>query len=207
MSSALLLPLTRIVPWSQSLLAEVLATGDLAVDLTAGAGRDTLFLWQQVAPSGSVVAFDVQEAALERTRLLLQAEGVPVFLHSYEDPGSFAKPGVHLIHDSHAQWLQYDFDSPRVVIANLGYLPDGDRSLVTQKDSTLRALTVALRHLRDQGRLAVVGYPGHEGGQEEVEAVGFLLSGLDPERWQVLHLRAANCPQAPLLWVAEKKAA
>ncbi len=207
MPSAQSISLTRIVPWSQSLLAEVLATGDRAVDLTAGTGRDTLFLWQQVAPSGSVAAFDVQKAALERTRLLLQAEGAPVFLHTDKDTGAFAEPGVHLIHDSHARWPQYDIGSPRAVIANLGYLPGGERSLITQADSTLKALGLALDHLQEQGRLAVVGYPGHDGGQEEVEAVGSVLSGLDPEKWQVLHLQAVNRPQAPLLWVAEKKTA
>jgi len=198
--------LTRIVPWSQSLLAEILTTGALAVDLTAGTGRDTLFLWQQVAPSGSVAAFDVQKTALERTRLLLQAEGAPVFLHTEKDTGGFAEPGVHLIHDSHAHWLQYDIGSPRAVIANLGYLPGGDRSLITRADSTLEALGLALDRLHEQGRLAVVGYPGHDGGQEEVKAVGSLLNDLDSEKWQVLHLQAANCPQAPLLWVVEKKA-
>ncbi|MDY6849871.1 MAG: class I SAM-dependent methyltransferase [Geoalkalibacter sp.] len=207
MSFAQAVSLTRIVPWSQSLLAEILETGDLAVDLTVGAGRDTLFLWQQVAPSGSVVAFDVQKAALVRTRLLLQSEGAPVFLHADKGPGGFAEPGVHLIHDSHAHWLQYDIGSPRAVIANLGYLPGGDRSVMTQPDSTLEALGGALTLLQEQGRLAVVGYPGHDGGHEEIEAVGSLLSGLGPEKWQVLHLRAVNCPQAPLLWVAEKKAA
>ncbi len=207
MTSAQAIPLTRIVPWSQSFLAEVLAKGDLAVDLTAGTGRDTLFLWQQVAPSGSVVAFDVQKAALERTRLLLQSEGAPVFLHADQDPGRFSEPGVHLIHDSHAQWLEYDFGSPCAVIANLGYLPGGDSALTTQADSTVEALKLALDCLQVKGRLAVVGYPGHEGGREEVEAVGSLLSGLDPGRWQVLHLLAANRPQAPLLWVTEKNAA
>lgn len=55
--------LTRIVPWSQQLVCEVLRPGDLAVDLTAGKGRATLALAKAVGAQGQVVAFDLQTTA------------------------------------------------------------------------------------------------------------------------------------------------
>ena len=56
--------LANIVSRSQRLLSEVLQPGDLAVDLTAGNGSDTLFLAQTVGPTGTVLAFDIQVQAL-----------------------------------------------------------------------------------------------------------------------------------------------
>ena len=64
--------LTRIVPWSQQLICEVLRPGELAVDLTAGRGRDTLAMARVVGSEGQVVAFDLQPASLELTSELLQ---------------------------------------------------------------------------------------------------------------------------------------
>ena len=58
-------PLTRIVPWSQQLLAEILDPGETAIDLTAGKGKDTLFLYRTVGAGGRIIAFDVQPRALE----------------------------------------------------------------------------------------------------------------------------------------------
>jgi len=48
--------LTRIVPWSQKLVCDVLRHGDLAVDLTAGKGRDTHALAEAVGAQGQVRA-------------------------------------------------------------------------------------------------------------------------------------------------------
>ena len=66
--------LTRIVPWCHQLVAEVLKPGDLAVDLTAGKGRDTLVLAQAVGEGGQVVAFDLQAVALEQTAQYLESD-------------------------------------------------------------------------------------------------------------------------------------
>ena len=67
--------LTRIVPWSQQLVCEVLQPGDLAVDLTTGKGRDTLALAEAVGPTGQVVAFDVQTEALDQSQRFLEERG------------------------------------------------------------------------------------------------------------------------------------
>ena len=72
--------LTSIVHWSHVAIAEVMESGDLAVDLTAGNGNDTLFLARMVGPTGTVVAFDIQPQALETARTLLEGAGVKTSL-------------------------------------------------------------------------------------------------------------------------------
>lgn len=199
-------PLTRIVPWSQNLLAEILTPGDTAIDLTAGKGRDTLFLYQAVGPEGRVIAFDIQSKALELTAERLCAAGAPVTLYPTAKWVETPPPaGVHLIHDDHARLAHYISPPVGAVIANLGYLPGSDQGVITRSDSTLEALQQALFLLRVGGRLAVVTYPGHPGGEAEEAAVGEHLRQLNPSAWEVLAIEAANRGQAPGLLVVQRR--
>lgn len=200
------LSLTRIIPWAHCLLAEVLEPGDLAVDLTAGNGHDTFFLAHQVGAEGHVIAFDVQPSALERTAARLADANF--LTRRIEAPADLqGANGVTLVQESHSKLGDYLVAGPKAVIANLGYLPGGDRSLVTRPQSTLEALRVGLSRLAVGGRLAVVVYVGHPGGGDEAEVVETLFAALSAEFWQVLSLRAANRPQAPFLLVAQKSTA
>lgn len=91
----------------------------------AGNGHDTLFLARAVGPAGAVFAFDVQAPALEATRHALDA-GLPLG----------AAPSLHLLHESHAALGQHVAPgSARLVAFNLGFLPGGDKELVTQVGS------------------------------------------------------------------------
>jgi hypothetical protein len=196
-------PLTRIVAWARQLAGEVLRPGDLAVDLTAGNGHDTLALWRSVAPGGRVLAFDLQPAALDRTAARLAEAGTPVTHHPAGQPFVLT-PGVHLVLDSHAHLDLYLPGAPCAVVANLGYLPGGDPSVATRTDTTLASLECTLSCLAPGGRLCVVAYPGHPGGAEEAAALDTLLAGLPTAHWQVLRLSAANAAQAPFLLVAQR---
>lgn len=194
---------SRLTDWAHLCLDEVLAPGDLAVDLTAGNGHDTLFLWQRVANGGRVLAFDLQETALQNTALRLRKVHSPVyFCGQRQVPSTLA--GVHLIADGHEQLANYVYQAPRAVIANLGYLPGGDRQQVTRPSTTLGALQDALRLLAKGGRLAVTAYPRHPGGFEEAAAVAGFLQSLEPGDFEVLVWRVANSPEAPRLWVVQK---
>jgi hypothetical protein len=195
--------LIRIVPWSQQLVCEVLQPGDLAVDLTAGKGRDTLTLAKAVGPSGQILAFDIQPSALDQTASFLNDQGVSSQRWSAEESLP-EKAGVYLVQACHAT-LSDLIDRPiKAAIANLGYLPGGDRSLVTGPQSTLPALHQTLDLLSVGGRLAVTIYPGHPGGSEEACAVEDLLNGLSRELWQILGITVNNRPEAPRLLVAER---
>ncbi len=195
--------LTRIVSWSQQLLCEVLEHGDLAVDLTAGTGQDTQVLAEAVGTEGQVVAFDLQTEALEQTTQRLQKHDfiVKIVPDDTEIPRAF---GVYLVHACHSSLNKIITHPVKAIIANLGYLPGGDKTQVTRSDSTLAALSQSLELLIPGGRLAVTVYPAHPGGEEEGTAVNAFFCNLPREQWLVLSLRAANRSEAPFLLVAER---
>ena len=195
--------LISIVSWSQKLACEVLQSGDLVVDLTAGKGRDTLALAKAVGPEGQVVAFDLQATAIEQTAEYLQANDLAV-RNWPADQILPEQSGIFLIQACHSKLTTVLQCSAKVIMANLGYLPGGDQSLVTRPDSTLAALQQSLSLLTSGGRLIVTIYPSHLGGEEESGAVNALFCGLSRAQWQVLSLRAANRCEAPYLLVAER---
>ena len=47
---------------------------------------------------------------------------------------------------------------------NLGYLPGGDKTLITEPKTTLEALNVAKDILMPGGLISLVVYVGHPGG-------------------------------------------
>jgi len=195
--------LTRIVTWSQELACEVLNPGDLAVDLTAGKGRDTLSLAQAVGHTGQVVSFDTQAAALQQTCELLQDHDYVV--NNWTDDREIP-PGsqIVLVHACHSSLEKMLRRRPKAIMANLGYLPGGDPALITGPESTLSALNQSLGLLSVGGRLAVTVYPAHAGGMEEAQMVDDLFISLPRDMWLVLLLRVANRGEAPYLLVAER---
>ena len=62
--------------WAAELVEQALYPGALAVDATMGNGHDTLWLCGLVGENGHVYAFDVQREAVDRTRALLEGEGM-----------------------------------------------------------------------------------------------------------------------------------
>lgn len=197
--------LTRLVQWSQDLLAEVVQPGDLVADLTAGTGQDTLALFRLVGKTGQVVGFDIQNQALLATGERLVAAGAQVRLQQQEIRPLQSEPGVDLLLLSHAEFARVMPAAPTGIIANLGYLPGGSQELITQPETTVLALEQACSLLGKGGRLAVVVYPGHPGGTDEGNAVCKLMGGLQDPAFQVLQLKVSNRPQAPFLFVVEKK--
>jgi hypothetical protein len=195
-----LIPLNRMTALAHRELAPVLGPGDLAVDLTAGNGFDTLFLHRCVGPAGKVLSFDIQKQALAATAGRLREAGASVA----DWPGS-ASGGVLLIHDSHCRLSEYLNEAPQAVVANLGFLPGGDPALTTRPSSTLTAIEKSLELLAPGGRLAVVVYPGHPGGREEGERVSDLFAGLSSRQWNAVCRQVLNRRNAPFIITAEKK--
>lgn len=197
--------LNRIIVWGHDLLGDVVVPGDLAVDLTAGRGQDSLALLRMVGGAGQIVAFDVQQAALAATQQRLQAAGGEVRRHDSGGARLCRAAGVDLLPVCHSTFSAVVPGRPMAVIANLGYLPGGDQQLITQPETTITALRQSAADLATGGRLAVVVYPGHPGGAEEALAVADFFTALDPLVFDVLNLQLSNRRQAPALFVAEKK--
>lgn len=145
--------------------AAVLAEGDLAIDATAGNGHDTVFLASKVGESGRVLAFDIQPEAIASARARVGAAGFGGRVNFFE--ASHATMGRHA-----------EASSVAAILFNLGYLPGGDRGVITTRDETLAALDLAVGLLRPGGILSVVCYPGHPGGDAESEVVIAWAGGL-----------------------------
>ncbi|MCP3176998.1 hypothetical protein MJO47_07755 [Desulfuromonas sp. KJ2020] len=200
--------LSHMSSWAHQFVGEILSEGDLAVDLTAGLGKDSLFLSRCVGPSGQVLAFDIQQMALQISQQVLLEAGVeaPILEAGAMVPAS--QPGVLLVHDSHAHLASYlaPFSRPpQALMANLGYLPGGDTAITTQGDSTLAAVEAALDALAVGGRLALVLYVGHPEGRKEATLLRQRFSQLSSRQWYVLRLETCNRQEAPFLLVAEKR--
>ncbi len=197
--------LTRIIPWAHQLVRDVLRPTELGVDLTAGTGQDALLLFETVGSLGRVLSFDIQAEAIQRTRDRLEplgarlkdlAPGVPL-------PDA---PGVYLALESHeALGAVLQKNRPKVVIANLGFLPGSDGHIITRPETTLAALGQAAEALSVGGRLIVVVYTGHPGGPEEGTAVDNFFQQLPQDNWQVIQTRVFNREDAPYLLAAEKR--
>lgn len=175
------------------LLREVLHGGELVVDATAGNGYDTVFLAEAVGASGKVVAIDLQAEAIQATRKRLVEGNL--------------EARVELHHASHAELGRFvSPESAAAILFNLGYLPGFDHSVITERESTLVALAEAVKVLKPSGVLAVICYPGHEGGGAEAEAVeNFLTENgvLRLAKYQLLSTKSA----APFLLLAAKRRA
>lgn len=174
---------------------EVVKPGDLVVDATAGNGHDTLFLAERVGAAGRVVAFDIQQVAIDSTRRRLQDTGVA--------------DRVELRCESHGMLLdRVGRGTASVVMFNLGYLPGGDHAIITEVGESAKAVVQALFVLKSGGVMTIVCYTGHPGGEEEAETV---VSGLKAIQRQgprgafELEIGTPAKPDAPFLVIVRKQ--
>jgi len=183
-----------ILNYSHHLLEESVSPGETVIDATCGNGHDTLFLSQLAGDNGKVLAFDVQREAIKNTKKLLQEHD---------------RKNVELICDNHAHLSHY-LSSDQVgkvggAIFNLGYLPGGDKSVITTASSTIIALDTILLYLKKKGLIILVIYHGHPGGQEEKEALLKHVIQLDQKSFNVLQYRFINQKNSPPFIVAIEK--
>jgi hypothetical protein len=186
-----------LVNVAHNLIRDVLCPGDIAIDATVGNGHDTLFLVEQVSPAGRVFGFDIQQAAIDSARVKAGA-------HCKLLPECLT-----LIHASHADMsekipLQYH-GKISVCMFNLGYLPGGDKSIITQTGSTLTAINIASRLLSGNGIITVMAYPGHQGGDLETDQVNNWCKHLDEDQFKISVIYSPeNKESAPRLFVIRK---
>jgi predicted methyltransferase len=182
-------------------VAERAGPGDAAVDATAGNGVDTLFLARTVGPRGRVFAFDVQEAALARTRERLEK--------ARPDERQALAPVTLLLagHERMREHIPAGLRGRiRAVMFNLGYLPGADPAIITRPSTTIAAMQAALGLLQPGGVLTAVLYPGHPGGDAEAEAVErWIAEQVPPSAAQAVLYRFPHRPKAPYLMALEKK--
>lgn len=165
--------------------------GRVAVDFTMGNGHDTLWLSEHMGEEGKVYAFDIQQQALDSTERLLDESNAP---KNY----TLIKASHHLVKD-------YVKEKICVGMFNLGYLPGGDKSITTLRETTLLAVDAAIDLLEEDGGLLIAVYPGHAEGAVEGQLINEKLSLLDRKVFCVSRLQIINSPTSPFFFLVERR--
>lgn len=163
------------------------AEAPLLLDATLGNGHDSAFLLTQAPASALLLGVDVQPQALENAQARLAGIARPdvrvqFFCQGHED---LARLWDTLPPDDRQRPLM-------AAVFNLGWLPGGDRSCLTQAATTTAALDFLLPRLAPQGCISLHCYTGNAGGPQEEAAILERVAALPPRRWRVLHCRDAN---------------
>lgn len=170
-------------------IAENVREGDICIDATAGRGNDTLFMAQLVGDNGHVTAFDIQQDAVDSTKKLLEENGVAhradVLLKSHSEMDAL-----------------FDDGSVSCITFNFGWLPKGDHSVSTKKETSIEAIEKGLRLLKKDGIMTLIIYYGRDTGFEERDAILEYLPTIDSEKYTVLEMpfvNRPNCPPIPII--------
>ncbi|GKX30150.1 rRNA methyltransferase [Vallitalea longa] len=183
---------TRITDTVQGIVKDYIDKGDTVIDATIGNGNDTAFLAENVGDNGKVIGFDVQQLAIRTTKEKLNERNL--------------LNRVTLIEDSHENVKNY-VDSPiKVAMFNLGYLPKGDKKIITKPESTIKAINDILELLKSNGVVSIISYYGHEGGLLEKNKVCEYLGALSNKKFDVISIAYENRKMnAPIIYLIRKK--
>ncbi len=176
---------------SHQYAAAVIKPGDTVVDATCGNGGDTAFLAGLVGPAGRVIGFDIQPAALAKTRQRLEAasflDRCTLHLASHDQMAAYVAPGV------------------RAVLFNLGYLPGGDHQIGTRAETTLPAIRQALRLVCPGGIVLICLYYGGDSGLAEHDAVLACVRTLPVAYFAVQQIEMVNATACPPIFICCEK--
>ncbi len=153
--------MSSLLQQAHAILQNRLHGGDIVIDATVGNGYDCLFLARHVAPTGLVYGFDVQTAAIQVTTQRIAEANLSACVHL-----------TQIGHQFMAKQIPAGYHGRiKAVMFNLGYLPRGDKNLITQTDTTITALKAASQLLCVGGVITILAYPGHAGGDIETAQV------------------------------------
>jgi len=160
------------------------------VDATCGNGFDALFLSKIAGEGGKVIAFDIQEQAIERTTALLDTNSV---IKNYK-----------IVKDSHELVNKYITGKIDAALFNLGYLPFSDKEVTTEPEVTVSAIKNILPLMKEDGRVYITTYISHDTGKEIKEISNFLKE-LSKKEYNVIHMKIINKENnPPELFIIEK---
>ncbi len=182
---------------AQNYWKKFLEKDDIVIDATCGNGHDSLFLAKIYLENskGLLFCFDIQEKAIDSTLLLLRQnlsiehlKRIVLYNYSHEDLGKYVQHKANLI------------------VYNLGYLPNHDKTITTKKETTISSLKSALSLLADRGAISIMCYPGHDEGEHEEKALLSFAESLDSKLYSVCYHNWINRKKSPtLLWIEKKQ--
>jgi predicted methyltransferase len=187
--------LERILPFARTLLEKAVKPGDIAVDATVGNGHDTLFLSGLVGSEGRVHGFDIQEQAIASCTAKLEDRQLAERVVLYQKGHEHVKASLPA--DCHGKVTG--------AIFNLGYLPGGNKSIVTVPQTTISAVEQLLEILAPEGIIVIVVYHGHPEGQRERDSLLGYVESLDQGQAHVLQYQFLNQKNNPPFIIAIEK--
>ena len=144
-----------------------------------------------VGANGHVWGFDIQHQAVAETGRRLAEAGL-------SDRATLLPVG-------HEELARHVAGPVQLILFNLGYLPGGDRGIITLPETTASALEQSLILLTAGGIVVVAVYPGHSGGVDERSTVESWASGLDPRACHCWRMGQTNVSSAaPYLLLVQK---
>ena len=178
----------QITAWCQNMIRSQAPAGGFYIDATMGKGNDTLLFCELAGEDGKVLAFDVQEMAIEATRKRLEEHNVA--------------QRAQLILDGHENMDKYaSEESADVICFNFGYLPGGDHTVATSAQTSIEAVQKGLKILKDGGMMSLCIYSGGDTGFEEKEALLAFLKKLPAKEYTVIvneYYNRENNPPLPV---------
>ena len=167
------------VSYVHNTLGAVLRDGDVAVDATVGNGWDTALMADLVGIGGVIYGFDVQQVAIDVTRVRIDGCRATVRLHLQGNESmSNAVDGVH-------------HGNVKAVTFNLGYLPGGKKEVTTKTETTVTGLEQARSILASDGVITVVCYR-HAEGERELITVRDVLTSWPQDHYTVVEVNFVN---------------
>lgn len=164
---------SQITEWCHEIIRTQVRREGLYIDATMGKGADTAFLCELAGEHGHVLAFDIQDAALEYTRKRLEKEGL--------------LDRAELILDGHEHMTQYAIEETVDLICfNFGYLPGGDHKIATRPETSVQAVESGLKLLKHGGMLCLCIYSGGDTGFEEKDCLMEYLKQLPAREYTVI---------------------
>ncbi|WP_085558481.1 class I SAM-dependent methyltransferase [Carnobacterium iners] len=179
--------------YSHTLLKNTIINGDTVIDATVGNGGDTILLAKLVGETGHVFGFDIQTQAIKTTKekLMLTSllEQVSLYNEGHENLNHFIPENTEIA----------------AAVFNLGYLPKGDKKIITKGETTIQAVELILPRLRKGGLLLLTVYSGHPGGELEKSAIVDFTKDLTQDSYTVLYYGFINQKNAPPFLIAIEK--
>lgn len=175
----------KVLEFARTLITNKKSDKLIAIDATCGRGNDTMFLAEQF---DTVYAFDIQDDAIESTTNRM---------HGFNN--------VRIVKDSNVNICTY-LKEADVVMYNLGYLPNGDKSITTNSVETIKSLTSVLGILKKDGLVTIVCYPGHSEGMKEAIELEKYLQELNQKEFDVIKYDFINqINNPPFLFAIQRR--
>lgn len=182
----------KIVEFSHFLITEYIKNSSLdtirVLDATCGNGHDTLFISKLLNNIGIIHAYDIQKQAINHTLELLKKENIT---------------NVTLFHQSHEYIDPALYD---LAIFNLGYLPNANKEITTNHESTLKAVKLLTNEVLNNPNLLIIIciYPGHPEGLLESKYLDEYTKELNSSKYLVTKYLNYNRPTSPYIITISK---